>query len=452
MGWLLIEAINVSAEVIAAIFGIAVTVVAIIVQLAATRYNHQITTMFIRGPINIGFLSFFVGVTLMCIWVAAYPHQSELVHTLALWLVTAALLVLLPYFGYVFTFISPLNIIQRVSTQAYTALRKQDSQAANEAVNQLQDIARSAIDQGDRTIALAVCEALRELFDHYRESRDKLNDAWFDAAKLEQDSDFISFEAGARENLLASGQWFEAKLLHQFLNIIWLATPNMRDVASSVGIATQKIAITHIQDQALFDLCSRAMNSLLRACINSRDARTTYHLLSQYRTMAEAALDAGHQKAVHRVAVHIGAYGKIAYEDNQYFILEVAAFDLARLIEHAHVTLPEALQPLLATFLGLDQEIRVEAQEPTLEGVRRAQIQVATYLLQHQEHDHVEAIVTDLKTEDATRLARIIAELQAETEDMYWEFTPRGVNFSYLSEELRAQLPILNDHLAPSPE
>ena len=42
-----------AAEVVAAVLAIAITVVAIVVELAANRYSHQITTLFLREPVNL---------------------------------------------------------------------------------------------------------------------------------------------------------------------------------------------------------------------------------------------------------------------------------------------------------------------------------------------------------------------------------------------------------------
>ena len=91
--------------------------------------------MFIREPVNICCQSMFVGVTLLCIWIAAYPEQTQHLHVTALVCVTIALISLLPYFGYVFTFISPLNVIQRVSRQTAKAIKKQDAQSATHAID-----------------------------------------------------------------------------------------------------------------------------------------------------------------------------------------------------------------------------------------------------------------------------------------------------------------------------
>ena len=45
----------------------AVTVVAIVVELAATRYSHEITRLFLEDPINLGVLGLFVLTTVLCL-------------------------------------------------------------------------------------------------------------------------------------------------------------------------------------------------------------------------------------------------------------------------------------------------------------------------------------------------------------------------------------------------
>lgn len=60
-----------AAEVVAAVLAIAITVVAIIVELAANRYSHLITRLFIHEPLNLVVLGLFVVTTLQCVWTAA---------------------------------------------------------------------------------------------------------------------------------------------------------------------------------------------------------------------------------------------------------------------------------------------------------------------------------------------------------------------------------------------
>jgi hypothetical protein len=58
--------------------------------------------------------------------------------------------------------------------------------------------------------------------------------------------------------------------------------------------------------------------------------------------------------------------------------------------------------------------------------------------------------------EDPARLASIREALEAEEHEQYWEFTDRGINFSYLSPQRRAELPrffaLLGGHPAAATE
>ena len=58
------------AQVVAAVLGIVITVVSIVVQLAATRYTPRIADMFFRDRTNLGVLGFFVVACINAVWVS----------------------------------------------------------------------------------------------------------------------------------------------------------------------------------------------------------------------------------------------------------------------------------------------------------------------------------------------------------------------------------------------
>jgi hypothetical protein len=184
----------------------------------------------------------------------------------------------------------------------------------------------------------------------------------------------------------------------------------------------------------------RFFNSYLRAALNARDLRSAYYVLDQYRLLGEAAVSAADGAHALEVAGHLRFYGHLAYEMNQPFLLEAVAYDLARLVEHAvERNRPEATA-LLDLFLQVDQEAHSTEQEERLRGVRRAQIQLATFFLERGDEAPARRIFEDLKHERADRLTAVRQELLAENRTQYWEFTDRGVNFSYLSPARREHL------------
>src|SRR5262245_15520745 len=58
------------AQVVVAVLGIVITVVSIVVQLAATRYTPRITSMFFRDRKNLAMLGFFVVTCILSLWVS----------------------------------------------------------------------------------------------------------------------------------------------------------------------------------------------------------------------------------------------------------------------------------------------------------------------------------------------------------------------------------------------
>src|SRR5438105_4674755 len=97
-------------QVLAAILGIVITVVSIVVQLAATRYTPRLAEMFFRDKTNLSVLSFFVVACINAVWVSISVSKNfmptvSVVATLCL--VSISLLMLVPYFAYVFDFLDP---------------------------------------------------------------------------------------------------------------------------------------------------------------------------------------------------------------------------------------------------------------------------------------------------------------------------------------------------------
>src|SRR5437868_7509021 len=58
------------AQVITAILGIVITVVSIVVQLAATRYTPRIAEMFFRDRTNLAVLGYFIVAGIISVWVS----------------------------------------------------------------------------------------------------------------------------------------------------------------------------------------------------------------------------------------------------------------------------------------------------------------------------------------------------------------------------------------------
>ena len=145
-----IDALNNFGEVALGILGVAITVVAIIVELAANRYTPRITDLFVRDPINVMVMSFFVVTSVLVIWVnmslygSTHPTMMAVIATIAM---TTSLLLLLPYFAYVFDFLTPTRVVFRIQERCVRNMERLASGRTNDidqVRNELLTAARTA--------------------------------------------------------------------------------------------------------------------------------------------------------------------------------------------------------------------------------------------------------------------------------------------------------------------
>ena len=447
-----LDAVGNAAEVISALLAIVITVVAIVVELAATRYTHRITDLFIREPINVIVLSFFVLTTVLCLWIAATfgseVSPEALLPQAALWLplamLTICLVVLLPYFAFVFAFVSPLNTIRRLKAQALVSIGRYAKRGEPErieileAIEELSDLARGSLTHKDRTIAMAVTDAFHDLLLDYWQVRDALPDDFFELdGELARDPDFVAVAASVRDQLGREKGWLEVKILRQYLELFSSSLGQGRDVGSFLAIRTRNLAIeSEDESRSMLRLCIQFFNSYIRASINGRDLRLAYYVLDQYRQLAEELIARGDDELATECANFMRYYGQIAYDANMKFLIETVAYDLFRLIEFSEQHGSPATDALLAIFLEVDRpEEPFDGDEDRLLGVRRIQAQLAAALLYRGDQSRANLIRDDMREERPERLALIRDELARETHSTYWEYTDRGVNFAYLPPE-----------------
>jgi quinoprotein glucose dehydrogenase len=364
-------------------------------------------------------------------------------------LVTLCLLALLPYFGFLFRFLAPTNVIDRIRREAIRLVRRARTRTVPgtragviEAIEELEDVARGAREHSDRSISMASISALAGLVREYASLREDLPAAWFEIeGTLARDPDFVSMAPAAVAEIRSQRLWLETKVLRQYLALFGESLGEARDIANLIALETRQLGVEAIgRHPALLALAMRFFNSYLRAAVNAHDLRTAYYVLDQYRLLGEATLAAGERARTLEIADHLRFYGQLAYGMGQPFLLEAVAYDLARLVERAvEMGLPEA-GALLDLFLQVDREPESPEQEERLRGVRRAQVQLATFFLAHADEASARRIFEDMRDERSERLAAVRDELLAEERAQYWEFTDRGVNFSYLPPERRAHL------------
>ncbi|MBW2460722.1 MAG: DUF2254 domain-containing protein [Deltaproteobacteria bacterium] len=445
-------------EIVAAVLAIAITVVAIVVELAANRYTHRITELFVSTPVNFYVTGFFVVTALQSLWVTLIfdydpatgtgfvPHVGI---TVSMVMLTGCLLILLPYFGFVFSFLNPIQIVQRIQQQTLRfivrqrgSIRRIQSDAVS-GVEQVADVGLNAMENKDKGVSMASVEALQNLVIDYQEVRGGLPEGWFQVeGELAHNPDFVSMSPEVLADVSRRKIWFEMKVMRQYQTIYTEALNRMRDINYLIAISTRRVAEAAIRSESkeLLDLSLKFFNTFLRATINARDVRTAYNVLNQYRLLAESALEYQGGSRSSEIARYFKYYGLAAYHANLPFILETVAYDLCSLNELAFDRKSDARRDILRTFLEVDKESEGEVQENSLRGVRKAQVKLATHYLLHGDEKLARQVYRDMADEDPTRLTSIRDELLNVRTAEFWEISDRGVNFDYLSPDRKAKM------------
>lgn len=441
-------------EVVVAILGIVITVVSIILQLSATRYTPRVTEMFFRDRTNLVVLGVFVITSIHCLWATFAVHSKFFPRILVastVILMTAAILVLIPYFTYVFKFLEPERIVARLQEQALAeVLNRRNSAALGQrqgrvlvAIEQLADVAVNALSQKDRIIASCSVDALKDFITNYLRRKGELSDAWYTVgSQLRRNPDFVVMASHTLASIEESRSWVEWKALRQYQTVFNESVNKMRDIGQLVAINTRYIGerALHCDDRPVLGLAIKFFNTYLRATLNSHDVRTAYNVFHQYRQLAENTLKAGWKQEVIELAGYFKYYGQTANSKGLSFVTETAANDLCALCEVAHRENFAEQDQLLATFLDVDRAPETEEQDRALRGVRKAQIKLATYYLDCGAEELARAIHRDMEQERPERLRSIRQEMLAVTDRDFWEVSDRGVNFDYLEPSRREQL------------
>jgi hypothetical protein len=446
------------AQVIAAVLAIAITVVSIVVQLAANRYTSRVADMFFRDPINLSVMGFFVVACVDALWVSLsvtkdYVPQATVAATLVM--ATASLLLLVPYFAYVFAFLDPEKVIARIGAQTLAgALATGPSVETRHArtvsgMEQLAGIAVNALAQNDKVIANDAAAALRRVLVDYIPSKSSIDPAWFAIGEsLRTNPDFVAMAKDSVEELGRERVWMEWKGLRQLREVFGEALDTMPEMAHVVAIDTRYVgeAALAAGDREVLSLTVKFMNTYLRAALNARDVRTAYNVLHQYRQLAESMLrapaDTGSwlTAALEEVGAYFKYYAQLAHGMGLGFVTETAAYDLCALCEVASDLGAACHDRLLSIFLEIDKEAETHAEEKALRGVRKAQAKLATHYLLRGLGARANAIYADMAHESPERLRSIRDELLSISSKQFWEVVDRGTNFDYLDDAHKEKL------------
>lgn len=455
---LIADALSGLAGMTAAVLGIVITVVSLLVQLTSERYTG-VAQMFLRDRTNVVVMSYYVVTCCVGVFTSLSLHSTFVPRATVFAILAATvfgLVIMLPYFMYVFRFLAPTNLVTRIQTEAigrvFSAATERDPEAiasgqapAIAALEELTDITSNSISGKDKIIASRAVDAIKDFVVRYLDVKGRAHSEWFQIGQvIRGNPDFVAMDPESLRDLETDHTWLEWKALRQYLGIYAEAQGEMPDINYLIAIDTRYVGEEALArgDRAVVELAFRFMNSYLRAALNARAVRTAYNVLNQYRKLVESMVSAGADDIALDGVRHMIYYGRTSYDMQLGFVTETVAYDVGALCELSHARKPENEldDQMLALFLELDQPLRAKRQESALQGIRKAQIKLACYYLSVGAEDEARRIAQDMAGEDPARLAAIREQLARVESKEFWEIIDRGRNFEYMLPRQKEQM------------
>jgi len=437
-------------ELLAAILGIMITVVAIVLQLAAQRYGTRLIDLFLDDRINRMYFSMMVCALLYSILLVYgikeqfFPHFS----ILGLLLITEIEIALLaPYFLYVFRFLTPTNLLFSIQTSTKKAVlevvsgdeddvTKLQMEVAN-GIEQVTDSALSAVNQMDRNLGLMALNQIREMVLDYQEVKHKLPEPWF---LISQDY-FVGLSQVFYQEICEKKMWVEAKAFMDMELIFRNSIRVMPDAVSAIARNTRLLGkeAIHNQDNETLDLVVQFFNTFIRVSINDKNVRAIFNLFYQYRLLTESIMDYD-PKLTAKVLFYFKYYGETCLQQGLWFVMLTAAFDLGGMVGVAHDKQIENIEELLLIFMSLEDNVDAKKDFLAFDAVRKAQLILATYIFSKGETKLLDLVIEDLKSETFEKLLKYRDSLLAVQSKKFWEVTDRGYTFEYMEPDQKEAL------------
>jgi Predicted membrane protein (DUF2254) len=417
------------------------TTVSIAVPLTANMYSLKFLEFFLKDVVNSGMLLLAATVALNTILVQ-YATKDDFVPMTALnvhfALLSLAFILLFPYLYYLFRFLHPNTLLERLASECAHHLDlaargprdlAEHRRRVAESFEHVANIAVRSVDRLDRNTAIEAVHMLEDLAARYQGVKPRLPRAWFEAEK----ELFLSFSSAAVDEANASGSWVEMKLLSQLRQTLGSALSRMHDVASAVAKALRRFGLAHgvREDPRLRELTVEYFNTFIRRALNARDVRSVFILFDQYRILAEELLE-DDPELVLAIAYYFTYYGQVARDMQIGFVVDSTAHDLGSLVRHAWERKASIADRLLDTFLRYDGAGSL--------GVTKAQAILGSYFVMTEQAGAAEQVRDRLRSLDPARRERLGRELLAVRREKYWEVNERRMNMEYVPDDQREKL------------
>ncbi len=443
--------LNTNAAALTSAMSVLIALVLLSVQLTAQRYSFNVIDVFIRSWVNAALIGLFILTINFNLWLGLVL-KSDYIPVggtyLALVMTTACFAFLPPYVSYLFDILRPDSILAHLQRRflkavnpALTAghlVRRRGAAAMR--LNQIGDVARQAVQLSDGDVARQSVWVLYGSIAHYLEGKARLPNEWFDV----EEEHFRGRHARDIQEIEETMTWPERVMLDQLREVFHATLLKMHDVNNTVALVTRLLGEQAIgrDDHGLLRMVLKFFNTYLRAAINQGDVRAGYHVLYQYRQLADRAVET-HPQVTLEISRRLSYYGDAAASGPLLWMSAAAAYDLRVLVQHCHQR--DIDRSIIASIVGelIETVRRADAKHsPALPQLHKTLAALGSFFLVHSERAFVRQLRAELDDVPPDGLERIGRELSAVDDPAFWELTDRMVNFDYVEEDVRAALPL----------
>ncbi|MBN1918960.1 MAG: DUF2254 domain-containing protein [Verrucomicrobia bacterium] len=437
------------------LLAVVITALAIAVPLTASMYTPKLLEIFLGDRLNRIVLGLILFSTVNTLWVSARVsagHVPRFGLVLTFVLLLACFAVLLPYFFYVFRFLHPSHILERLQQSAVSLvqrlpeLKNRRSLGAlqtdlRERIEHITSLGMRSLDREDRDVAQGALRSIQRVAISYPGVKGALPEAWFQPTFR----DAMRMSNEAMEALEASRTWVEMECLRQ-VELVFLAS--LAKAPDLVGTACQVLRVVglrgaHENDLPVLGLATDLFHSFVRAAVNRRDVRSAYHVLYQYRLLAEELLKRT-PGVVGDMGKRLAYYADAAVQTGLNFVAETIAYDLGVVTHQAREQGSEAFQALLAAFTALPRQT---ATKRPVRGVLKASVILAARLELAGETDSARPLLEPVRTLDEDVRREVFADLLDNPPERFWEVTDRLINFDYTPPDVREAILSIKNRL-----
>jgi predicted membrane protein DUF2254 len=420
------------------------------VPLTASMYTPELIGLFVRSWANRLVLALFVVSSGVAVWtgrLVTADNVPRITLTISLGLVLLSIIVLLPYVFFVFRFLDPDTIIDRVAETVIQAMQpssrgdiRERQHELSRRIHQLGNIILRALDRSDREVALAAVAALARCSAAYFKVEASHPEAWFTV----DTSQFPGLSREAVALLNREHTWVEMELLRQLWRGYEAALAKVPAVLSAISRIDRHLALEAASrdDTAALHLAIRFFNNFLREAIKRRDLRAVFDVLYQYRLLAIELWETRPALVV-RIARYLDYYGRMAATLGMGFAQELVAYDLGAVVAHAIVHEKPWADPLFKVFLQIRRPGTPSVAMGLSPGLFKARLILAATLMEGRRLDLASQIEKSLIGVPRDLVHQAREDLLGDVEECFWEVTDRQVNLDYLPPSRKGHVAVI---------